>query len=423
MRAISIDEARVSLKRERVVLDKLARDTVFKLLDNIKVGHLVLEEDGRSYTFGEPRETASVVAHISVKAAWAYRQVLFNGSIGSGEAYMLSGWTSSELVNVVRLMVLNQQMLQSMDRRWSRTKGIFSWLFHKLNANTVDGSKANISAHYDLGNDFFRLFLDPTMMYSSAIFPKPDSTLEEASLYKLEHICERLHLTEQDHLLEIGTGWGGMAIYAAEHYGCKVTTTTISREQYEHALAEVQKRNLEDRITVLCEDYRNLTGTYDKLVSIEMIEAVGHKFYRNYFERCSALLKPKGLMLIQAITISDQRYEYAKRSVDFIQRYIFPGGALPSVEVIANNVRAYTDMQMINLDDITLHYAETLAQWRQRFQANIQQVRSQGFDEIFERMWEFYLCYCEGGFRERVISTVQVLLAKPDARELPKVSH
>jgi cyclopropane-fatty-acyl-phospholipid synthase len=257
------------------------------------------------------------------------------------------------------------------------------------------------------------------MMYSSAVFPDEKSSLEDASLNKLDRICKKLHLTADDHLIEIGTGWGGLAIHAAKNYGCKVTTTTISKEQREFALKRIAEEGLQDKITVLFSDYRDLEGQYDKLVSIEMIEAVGHEYYRSYFEKCASLLKPDGLMLIQAITIPDQRYDMARKSVDFIQRYIFPGGCLPSVAVIADHVRNYTDLSIIGLEDITEHYARTLAAWRDRFTARLDHVSHQGFDDIFVRMWEFYLCYCEGGFRERSIGTAQIVFAKPGCRVVP----
>jgi cyclopropane-fatty-acyl-phospholipid synthase len=289
-------------------------------------------------------------------------------------------------------------------------------LAHSLNRNTRKGSRKNIAAHYDLGNDFFHLFLDPTMMYSAAVFDTSEATLEDASQAKLNEICLQLELTPDDHLVEIGTGWGGMAIHAATHYGCRVTTTTISREQYEYARQRVAELGLTDRITVLCEDYRNLTGQFDKLVSVEMIEAVGHQFYGNYFARCSALLKPSGKMVIQAITISDQRYRQARDTVDFIKRFIFPGGCLPSLAVIADHIARDTDMQIVHLRDITQDYARTLACWRERFTEQLEAVRRMGFDDHFIRMWEFYLCYCEGGFRERIIGTVQLSFAKPGYR-------
>lgn len=288
--------------------------------------------------------------------------------------------------------------------------------FHFFNRNTKEGSRNNISAHYDLGNGFFTLFLDQSMMYSSAIYPQCDASLAEAAEFKLQRVCEKLQLKPQDHLLEIGTGWGGLAIYAATHYGCRVTTTTISREQYDFACARIKSLGLEDRIKVLFDDYRDLQGQFTKLVSIEMIEAVGHEHYDQYFSTCSALLAPDGLMLIQAITIADQRYEQAKKSVDFIQRYIFPGGSLPSIAVIAESIKRNTDLTIVQMEDIGEHYAQTLKHWREAFLAKLEQVRAQGFDERFIRMWEFYLCYCEGGFMERSIGTAQLLFAKPGYR-------
>jgi len=261
------------------------------------------------------------------------------------------------------------------------------------------------------------------MMYSSAIFPDESSTLEQAASYKLEHICQRLQLTESDHLLEIGTGWGGMAIYAAKHFSCRVTTTTISKEQYAHTLTQVKAEGLEDKITVLLDDYRDLEGEFDKLVSIEMIEAVGYQYYEQYFSTCSQLLKDDGLMLIQAITVPDQRYETTKKSTDFIQRYIFPGGELPCLSVIANHITKHTNMQIVGIEDITLDYAKTLAMWRHRFFDKLDHVKAQGFDDVFIRMWDFYLSYCEGGFRERTISTVQALMAKPRCLSLPAIAY
>jgi cyclopropane-fatty-acyl-phospholipid synthase len=253
-------------------------------------------------------------------------------------------------------------------------------------------------------------------MYSAALFETDRTGLDEASVAKLDELCRQLELGSGDHLLEIGTGWGGLAIHAASNYGCRVTTTTISKEQYEYARARVRAAGLENRVSVLCEDYRKLEGSFDKLVSVEMIEAVGHDFYSSYFSRCSQLLKPNGKMVIQAITIADQRYEAAHKSVDFIQRYIFPGGSLPSVAVIADHLARDTDMQMVHLRDITRDYALTLAHWRERFLAAQAAVRQLGFDQTFVRMWEFYLAYCEGGFRERIIGTVQLAFAKPGYR-------
>ena len=412
-------------KKNRIVKagfwDAMAKKALLKAMSHITTGRLVLEDNGEIYEFGEPAEQANISAHIFIHHSSTYKNILFGGSIGSAEAYMLGGWSSSSLLDVIRLMTLNLDMLNTMDDTRPIFNRISSKIMHLLNANTQSGARKNISAHYDLGNDFFALFLDPTMMYSSAIFPSKDASLEQASIFKLDNICRKLRLCEDDHLIEIGTGWGGLAIYAAKHYGCRVTTTTISQQQYDYASTVVKREGLENKITLLLEDYRDLTGQYDKLVSIEMIEAVGHEYYDNYFAKCSSLLKDDGLMLIQAITITDQRYQQAKRSVDFIQRYIFPGGCLPSNEIIAQCVSRNTDMMIVNLHDIGFDYAKTLAEWRKRFHANLDTVKSMGFDDVFCRMWEFYLCYCEGGFAERAISASQIVFAKPRAREIAPI--
>jgi cyclopropane-fatty-acyl-phospholipid synthase len=315
-------------------------------------------------------------------------------------------------------MVRNQSLLDNIEGSLARlTTPIQHWL-HRYNRNTQEGSRRNISAHYDLGNDFFKLMLDPTMMYSSGIFETSTSTLEQASIAKLERICQKLELNANDHLLEIGTGWGGFAIYAAQHYGCRITTTTISQQQYELAIERIEQAGLTDKITVLLSDYRDLQGQYDKLVSIEMIEAVGHQFYDTYFGQCSRLLKPNGMMLLQAITITDQRYAAAVKSVDFIQRYIFPGSCIPSVTSMLDSLTRATDFRLFNLEDIGPHYATTLARWRDNFFAHITEVRKLGYPQAFIRMWEFYLCYCEGGFEERALGDVHMLLVKPSNRRV-----
>ena len=288
-----------------------------------------------------------------------------------------------------------------------------------LRRNTLKGSRRNIGDHYDLGNDLFELFLDQTMMYSCGVFQQPQATLQEASEAKLALICEKLQLKPTDHVLEIGTGWGGFAVFAAQHYGCHITTTTISRQQYDYARQRVREAGLDDRITLLCDDYRELNGSYDKLVSIEMIEAVGYRHYDTYFKKCSELLRPNGMMLLQSISIPDQRYPVAKKSIDFIQRYIFPGGCLPSVAALSTAIARRTDMRIFHLEDIGPHYATTLHHWRERFLANIEKVRQLGYPDRFIRMWEYYLCYCEGGFRQQSIGTVQLLLTKPRTLRQP----
>lgn len=392
-----------------------ARRVLTRVLSRLQGGSLTLHEGDRSLHFGDDG-AEGIHAVINVHDGAVYQQVLTGGVMASGEAYMAGHWSSPNLVDVIRLFSANMATMQAMNAGSSRLRQLLLKGLHWVNNNSLSGSRRNISAHYDLGNAFFRLFLDPTMMYSSAVYPHPEASLEEASLHKLDLLCQQLELQPEDHLLEIGTGWGGMAIFAARNYGCRVTTTTISREQYKHAKEQVAALGLEEQVTVLCEDYRKLQGRYDKIVSIEMIEAVGHEYYAEYFRRCSDLLLPGGKFAIQAITVQDQRYAQARDSVDFIKRYIFPGGCLPSVEVISRHIARDTDMQVVNLRDITADYARTLAEWRRRFMAAREEVRAQGFDDVFERMWEFYLCYCEGGFRERIISTVQMTFAKPGYR-------
>jgi cyclopropane-fatty-acyl-phospholipid synthase len=295
-------------------------------------------------------------------------------------------------------------------------------LQHFRKRNTLKGSRRNIEAHYDLGNELFKLFLDETMMYSCGIFKDSNTTLKQASEAKLERICQKLELKPGDHVLEIGTGWGGFALYAAQHYGCRVTTTTISKEQHDFATQRIVEAGLEDKVTLLFDDYRKLQGQYDKLVSIEMIEAIGYQYFDTYFRKCTELLKPDGMMLLQSITIADQRYHAAKRSIDYIQRYIFPGGCLPSVAALGDAVARTTDMRIFHLEDIGPHYATTLRLWRERFFNNIERVKQLGYPEQFIRMWHYYLCYCEGGFRQQAIGTVQLLLTKPQALRKPLTS-
>ncbi len=400
----------------RVTHPNVARDLLFRLLRNIKVGTLTIHDGDDLFKFGRDTDPRALHAEATVHNPRIYWRVLTGGTIGSGEAYIDGDWSSRNLTEVTRLFSANMQTMEAMRGKQNWLTRAALKLAHLANRNTLSGSKKNISAHYDLGNDFFQLFLDPTMMYSSAVFPKENADLDEAALYKLDVICQALELKPDDHLVEIGTGWGGMAIYAAENYGCRVTTTTISKEQYLHASNEIERRGLTDQITVLCEDYRELRGSYDKLVSIEMIEAVGHEFYDSYFQCVSNLLKPTGKAVIQAITMTDQRYEQARTSVDFIKRYIFPGGCLPSLQIIGENLARHTDLQLSGLRDITLDYAKTLEAWHYRFLNQLDRVKDMGFDDRFIRMWRFYLSYCEGGFRERIIGTFQVTMTKPGYR-------
>ena len=345
-----------------------------------------------------------------------YRALAGNGSVGAGEAYMDGLWRCSDLVALVRLLVRNRDLLDGMETGSARLGGLAMKAIHLLRRNTRSGSRRNIAAHYDLGNEFFRLFLSEDLMYSSAYWTGAGDTLEAASTRKLDLICRKLALGPDDHVVEIGTGWGGFAVHAAKHYGCRVTTTTISREQHDLAAARIQQAGLGDRITLLQSDYRDLTGQYDKLVSIEMIEAVGADFQDSYFGQIGRLLKPEGLALVQAITIEDHRYEQALKSVDFIKRHVFPGCFIPSVSAMLASKTRSSDLALVGLEDFGLSYARTLQAWRERFLAQLPAVRAQGYDERFVRMWEFYLAYCEGGFRERSIGVSHLLMAKPGWR-------
>ena len=362
---------------------------------------------------GSLSERADLRTHIDILDPQFWADAAFGGSIGAGESYIQGHWRCDDLTSLVRIMVANRDVLNDMEGGLATVSAPVRKVLHWLNRNSKEGSKRNIAAHYDLGNDLFRLFLDDTMAYSCGIFERPIATMYEASIAKFDAACRALKLTASDHLLEIGTGWGGLAIYAARNYGCKVTTTTISQAQYELARERVAAAGLSDRIELLLSDYRDLGGRYDKLVSIEMIEAVGHAYLPTYLAKCSDLLKPRGAMLLQAITIQDQIYESALRSVDFIQRYVFPGSFIPSITAIAQSLTNATDMKISRLEDIGPHYATTLRHWRETFFVNIERVRALGYSEEFTRLWEFYLCYCEGGFRERQLGTVQMLLTKP----------
>jgi cyclopropane-fatty-acyl-phospholipid synthase len=394
----------------------LAKTLLLSQLRKIRHGRLRLIDSALDETFGAVTETAPFDVTLRVRDARFYSEVAFAGTVGAGDAYMHGLWHCDDLTALVRLMVVNRHLMNDVDSGWSRLSSPLLKAAHWLNRNHQAGSRRNIAAHYDLGNRFFELFLDDTLAYSCGIFRSRESTLREASIAKFDAACSKLALEPGQHLLEIGTGWGGLAMHAARHYGCRVTTTTISREQYELARERVLRAGLEDRVTLLLEDYRELRGEYDALVSIEMIEAVGHQYLDTYFRSCSNLLKPTGAMLLQAITIRDQYYEQARRSVDFIKRFIFPGSCIPSVRAMMSSLARATDMTLAHLEDIGPHYARTLKLWRERFLARQADVRRLGYPESFVRMWEYYLCYCEGGFEERQLGDVQMLLTKPRSR-------
>ena len=394
-------------------MDRIGRRLVHRTLRGLQEGRLILIEGEQEYSFGPGRDADARVRVLQPKF---HTSMAFGGTLGAAEAYMQGFWETDDLPGLIQLLMRNQQALNRMNGGWGRLTTPAHRLIHALRRNHRRGSRRNIRAHYDLSNEFFALFLDPTMMYSCAVFPTPDSTLEEASVHKIERICRKLDLQADDHVLEIGTGWGGWAIHAARHYGCRITTTTISAAQARLARERIRDAGLADRIQVLETDYRELTGAFDKLVSIEMIEAVGHQYYDAYFRQCSALLKPHGLMALQAITIADWAYRQHVNTVDFIKRYIFPGGCLPSVTAITDAVARATDLRLVHLEDIGPHYVRTLQEWRRRFHDRLASVRTMGFPEEFVRMWEYYLGYCEAGFAQRYISDAQLLLAKPGNR-------
>ena len=392
-------------------LDRQFRQLVLGRLEQQLAGQLTFADRDASFTLGSPSQ--GLEGSIEVRDPRFYRMAVLGGSLAVAEAYIRGYWDSTDLVMAMRVLARRTDTMASMERGMTRLLRPIRNAMNWMKRNTRTGSRKNISAHYDLSNDFFALMLDPTMTYSSGIFETPFSSLEDASIAKYERICRKLELSSDDHVLEVGCGWGGFAIHAARQSGCRVTATTISREQFALANQRIHDLGLDDRITLLLTDYRDLAGQYDKLVSIEMIEAVGERFFDTYFEQCSRLLKPNGMMALQAITIPDHRYDGYRSSVDFIQRYIFPGGFLPSFGAIGQSLRRATDFRVLHLEDFGMDYAETLSRWRQNFWEQIEQVRELGFDDRFIRTWHYYLSYCEAGFRERQIGVNQLVLAKP----------
>jgi cyclopropane-fatty-acyl-phospholipid synthase len=398
-------------------LDRSLRSRLLAQMAQLRGCRLVLTDALGRVELGAPAERESLLrVQLQVDDPRFYRLVAANGSVGAGEAYIEGLWRCDDPVALVRIMVRNRDLLDGMESGLARLGGLALKAWHALNRNTKNGSRRNIAAHYDLGNRLFGLFLSEDLMYSSAIFARPDESLESASRRKLERICQKLALGPDDHVLEIGTGWGGFAVHAATHHGCRVTTTTISQEQYDLARQRVRDAGLDDRVTVLLQDYRDLTGKYDKLVSIEMIEAIGAAYMPAYFAAITRLLEHDGLALIQAITIEDHRYAQALKSVDYIKRYIFPGSFIPAVSAMLEAARRSSDLRLFHLEDIGPSYALTLKAWRERFMARRADVLAAGYDARFIRMWEFYLAYCEGGFRERSIGDVQMLLTRPGCR-------
>ena len=400
----------IDIRRDISWFDKRCRTLVFNSLAQIAYGRLHIIEANERHNFGQV--DSQIIGKIIVHDVSMYKDFVLRGSIGAAQAYLAGKWSSPDLTKVIRIFAKAQQVTDKLEGKQAWISRLQNTLAHRTNRNTVKGSKKNISAHYDLGNELYTRFLDSQMMYSSAIYPDDHASLEQAQQHKLATICERLDLKADDDLLEIGTGWGGLAIYAAKHYGCNVTTTTISQEQHSFVAAKIAELGLENKITLLKQDYRQLSGQYDKLVSIEMIEAVGYDFLDSFFTQCNQRLKPGGKMLLQAITIADQRFEHYRKNVDFIQRYIFPGGFLPSVTEITQRTTAHTDMVIESMHDIGLDYAKTLAHWRDNFLASWHELTQFGYDDYFKRLWLYYFSYCEGAFLERSTSTVHVVMRK-----------
>lgn len=401
---------------------RLARMALLRRLRHLDRGVVTLVEGTERHTFGRISAECPIQATVTIHDPRTYAYLMLGGTVGAGDAYRWGLWNADDLTALVRIFVLNRALLDGMERGLAGLAGSVLKLLHRLRRNTKTGSRHNIEAHYDLGNDLFKLMLDETMMYSCAYFERPDATLAEASRAKNDLICRKIECSPHDHILEIGAGWGGFAVHAASRYGCRVTTTTISRQQYDYAVRRVKEAGLGDRVRVLLADYRDLPGLrerFDKLVSIEMIEAVGYEYYETFFRVCGRLLKPEGRLLIQGITIDERLYGRAIHSVDFIQRFIFPGSCIPAVGALIQASAKGSDLGLIHLEDIGAHYPPTLRAWRHNLLSHVRELWQTGITPEFLRLWEFYLCYCEGGFLERAISTVHLLFCKSDWRPQP----
>jgi len=417
------DNRRVDLAADRLMAIKkpsflatFFKKIILKKFEQLKFGFLIISDGDEEYRFGDVG--SKLKANVQIFSPEFYVFMGSGGLLGVTESYTAGYWQSNNLVSLIRIVIQNKDVMNQLDSGWARLFKPVNNYIHKLRQNSLEGSKKNILAHYDLSNEFYQLWLDETMTYSCGVFNNKSSTLQEASVEKLDRICRKLQLTDGDSVLEIGTGWGSFAIHAAKHYGCKVTTTTISDAQYELAKERINQEDLTDRVTLLKDDYRKLTGQYDKIVSIEMIEAVGHEYVPVFFKTVSSLLKDDGLFVMQGITYNDQNFDVYKNSVDFIKKYIFPGSCLISVSQVTETMKNYTDLSIVHLEDITVHYAKTLKLWRENFQSSISSIKGLGFSSAFIKMWDLYFVYCEAGFRERHIGDYQFVFSKPGAREI-----
>jgi len=416
--SIQVDHLAEKIKKptKATFLTSMFKNGLKKKLDCLIDGHIKVNDGNETFSFGDVKSDLRV--NVDIHSQEFYIMTGSGGALGIAEAYILGYWSADNVVILMRILLKNRSILLSINNGFAKLLSPVNKLIHRSRQNTLKGSKENILAHYDLSNDFYKLWLDPTMTYSCAYFNNPDVSLEEASIEKLDRICRKLNLSKNDSVLEIGTGWGSFSIHAAKKYGCNITTTTISDAQYQYARSRVVEEGLESKITVINKDYRKIHGLYDKIVSIEMIEAVGYEFIPEYFKKTSSLLKPNGLMALQGITYNDQNFDTYKDSVDFVKKYVFPGSCLISVSQIIDVIKDKTDLSVIDMEDITRHYAETLNRWRNNFMGVLPEVKQMGYSEAFINMWEFYLLYCEAGFLERNIGDVQLVFAKSGARDI-----
>lgn len=398
------------------VWDQWARQAVTRQLGGLSRGQITLCDASNSVALGEPHP---LHVTLCVHRPRFFREAVLGGTLGVAESYVRGDWDCDDLTGLIRIFVRNLGAASRLDLGFARLAGLAHRVFHACRANTRTGSRRNIAAHYDLGNAFYRLWLDDTLTYSSGMFLSPDWTMREASIEKLDRVCRKLALRAEDEVLEIGGGWGGFALHAAARYGCRVTTTTIARQQFEESHQRIVAARLSDRVMLLEQDYRDLSGQFDKLASIEMVEAVGHRSFDRYFRQCSKLLRPDGSLVLQAIVMPERGYSQYLRSVDFIQRYIFPGGCLPSLAAILESVGRATDLRLVHAEDFAPHYAETLRRWRRAFHENLDQSKELGYSEEFLRLWHYYLCYCEAAFEERYLGVMQLTFDKPMCRRDP----
>ena len=406
----------VKTPKKSTFLTSIFKSGLQKKFKNLETGHISVNDGDETFTFGDSNSDEKV--SVDIHSQEFYVMTGSGGALGIAEAYVAGYWSSDDVVKLFQIIIRNRDILLSLEKGFAKLVKPINKMIHRGRQNTLKGSKENILAHYDLSNDFYKLWLDPSMTYSCAFFNNDSVTLEEASIEKLDRICRKLDLSEDDSVLEIGTGWGSFSIHAAKNYGCKVTTTTISDAQFDYARSRIKDEGLESKITLINKDYRDLDGKYDKIVSIEMIEAVGYEYIPDYFSKLSSLLNNNGLVALQGITYNDQNFEVYKDSVDFIKKYIFPGSCLISIAQIIDVIKKDTDLAMVDMEDITKHYAVTLNRWRKNFMDVIPKVKEMGYSQAFINMWEFYFLYCEAGFSERNIGDVQMIFAKSGSRNI-----